>query len=478
MRKFITILLLLSCQGICFAQNDVRDYVSNVLLKDAEISNASIALMAVGPDGDVIVQYNQTVPMVPASNTKLVTTGLAMSCLGPDFRFRTAVSTSGEVLPDGTLEGDLYVVGGADPTLASDMDGVLPADSLFAVWTEALRTAGISRITGNVVGDGRFLDDDVIPGTWEWDDLGFVYGNGACGLSFAKNISSFEVCPGLDVGDEASVIPLPPYSPGMTYLNEIATVDGQACRVQYHTAGIGSVGRFSGSIGIGRRTDTLIFSNKSGSLTCACAFADYLAKSGITCGGYDDRAVSQCLDKICVTLSPALRDIVSETNHESDNFFAETIFKTFGRLYSGEGSYSAASRGARFYLDSLGVSLRGYLQNDGSGLSRHNYISPKFFCEFLTMMEGQACFPDYLASLPQPGGEGTLSGFLSGKDSVLKNRIHAKSGSMEGVKCYSGYVETEGGGYIKFSIMLNNFSCPVRRIMPLVEGFVERLALQ
>lgn len=475
MKKLLLIALLLP--AVCFGQNNVQKFVDTRLKCNEDICNSVMALLAVGPDGKVIAQWNADLPLMPASNTKTISTGLALMTLGPEYRFETSLAYSGVVSEDGTLWGDLYICGGGDPTLASSLEMAAPADSVFAQWADALRKAGISRIRGQIIGDNRFFSDDVTPLGWEWDDLGWYYGSGSYGLNFAENLSYFETCPGKTVGSPASIRPLAPYSPEMTYLNEVVTADGRRDGIDYVVSDLYPVGKFSGTLGIQRPVDTIYLANKFSAVTCASAFADFLAAEGISCRGFSDDAqdARDSLTYIGSTFSPMLGEIVYETNRSSNNLFAETLFKTMGRCFAGEGSYDASKEYVKYLLDSLGVPLKGYKQVDGSGLSRHNYISPRFFCNYLSMIEKSDVFPVFFESLPVPGQYGTLENFLRGKESSVRNRIHAKSGSFEGTRCYCGYVRTKGG-YIKFSIMLNNYTCPSSRIVPLLEAFAEQLA--
>ena len=96
--------------------------------------------------------------MVPASNLKLITTGTALHAFGPDFRFETGIGYTGEVDADGTLHGDVYIVGGGDPTIGVADTVAAKPDALFWRWKSMLKDAGISRIDGRVIGDGRAFE--------------------------------------------------------------------------------------------------------------------------------------------------------------------------------------------------------------------------------------------------------------------------------------------------------------------------------
>jgi D-alanyl-D-alanine carboxypeptidase/D-alanyl-D-alanine-endopeptidase (penicillin-binding protein 4) len=116
---------------------------------------------------------------------------------------------------------------------------------------------------------------------------------------------------------------------------------------------------------------------------------------------------------------------------------------------------------------------------DGSGLSRQNLVSPDFFCRYLEAMMGQECFEDFVESLPSPGGTGTLASNMKDYPAGTKARIKAKSGSMSGVRCYSGYViPTEGSkdDTIIFSIMVNNCTSPSWKVRQLLDKIMAAFA--
>jgi D-alanyl-D-alanine carboxypeptidase/D-alanyl-D-alanine-endopeptidase (penicillin-binding protein 4) len=157
--------------------------------------------------------------------------------------------------------------------------------------------------------------------------------------------------------------------------------------------------------------------------------------------------------------------------------YAETILKTIGKEKKGEGSYRASIAALKEILTEMGVDTYGLTQEDGSGLSRQNYVSPKFFCNYYTVMQKNGIFAEFLNSLPVPGGPGTLKNVLKNEAPEIKGRIHAKSGSLSNVRCYAGYVE--GGkkhGMVKFAILTNNFAVSTSQMMPKIEGFMKSLA--
>ena len=115
---------------------------------------------------------------------------------------------------------------------------------------------------------------------------------------------------------------------------------------------------------------------------------------------------------------------------------------------------------------------------DGSGLSRKNYVTPDFTVRFLTAMTGTASFGDYLASLPQ-AGSGTLASRLRSAPEAVRRRVRMKSGSMNGVRCFSGYILSSDGkpeNTIVFSIMTNNTVVPSSKMNFIMDRIITLLA--
>jgi len=115
---------------------------------------------------------------------------------------------------------------------------------------------------------------------------------------------------------------------------------------------------------------------------------------------------------------------------------------------------------------------------DGSGLSRNNWVSPAFFCDFLRTMLKSKSAASFIESLPKPG-EGTQVGRMRNEEASVRERVHFKSGSMDGVRCYSGYIESTDGAKddtIIFSIMINSFSGSNWKVMGQIDKLIALMA--
>ena len=453
----------------------------NQMKKDTLFSNSVVGIMVMDSKGRGVASWNPDAPLLTASTMKTISTGLALQILGPDYRFKTRIGYSG-IIRDSVLEGDLYIVGGGDPTLGSKDTVATPIEKIFTLWYDALKAAGIKKISGSIIGDDRFFENEAIPDSWSWSNLGPYFGSTASGLSFCENLQYFTFIPGKAKGEPVELSSVYPSLPGMVYKNKLLTGEtGTGDRSSYYISDLAKIGEFKGSLGAGKESYILTGSSKFAPLMCAEEFRLFLASKGVECtSGIADisEIPAPPQEKLIIigeTYSPKLISIINVTNRISNNFYAETLFKMLGKQMTGVGSYDSSVVAAKRLLAGMGLSLKGYTQVDGSGLSRQNYVSARFFCKYFARMKEMSNFAEFIGTLPQPGGPGTLKNVLKDVESSTKSRIHAKSGSLSNVRCYAGYVERKGGDYYYFAILTNNYPARTSVMQVGVERFLGSL---
>ena len=424
------------------------------------LKGAVVGVMVQDMAGRTLASREAGRRMVPASNMKLVTTGTALHALGPDFRFKTELGYTGEIDADGTLHGDVYIVGGGDPTLGVTDTVAVKPDALLWRWKSLLTGAGIKRIDGRIVGDGRAYEGHLENQTWSYDDTGTYYGAGCNALCWYENTVDYQVSAGVE-GEPAKVVQRYPDTPWMHFGNLSATgPKGTGNSLYLYTTDLAPYAELRGTYSVERKPKLEHFANKYGALTCAYYFWQNLRGTGwavsggyadIDRGGYVrgsdfvpmDKAVSPVL--VGTSLSPVLSRIVRDANVRSDNFYAEAIFRQMGEKATGIAVYDSCRVAVYDVLKSLVPDdIAGIRMEDGSGLSRLNTLSPAFMASFLRSMTRSKGFDAFLASFPKPG-EGTLNTLLPKLPAAQKDRIRVKSGSMDGVLCYSGYILDETG---------------------------------
>jgi D-alanyl-D-alanine carboxypeptidase/D-alanyl-D-alanine-endopeptidase (penicillin-binding protein 4) len=431
------------------------------------------------------VDINAETMLVPASNMKLISTGIALHKLGADYRFETAIGHDGTI-EDGVLKGNLYIIGGGDPTLGSKDSIAVSLEKVFGQWESMVRQSGIRKIEGRIIGDGRAFDGMMEEPTWLWNDIGTYYGAGTTGLMFYENMQSFSVAAGDRIGDPVKISPSYPQAPWMEFRYNCTTGENGTGDLLYmYTSDLAPVAEIRGTYGLDRGKKRLDCSNKFPEYTCAHYFMNHLKKKGIQSGGAGDFRLDTAWEQhgeihiLGKTYSPTLARIAFETNHASNNLYAETLLRQLGKGKTGSACYDSSYVALNDVLAGMKLDMKSIEIADGSGLSRKNIVSAEFMCRFLEAMMHSPCFEEYAGTLPSPGSHGTLAGNMSKSPAEVKERIKVKSGSMSGVRCYSGYViPTEGSkdDTIIFSIMVNNCTSPSWKVRQLLDKIMAAFA--
>lgn len=417
--------------------------------------------------GDTLFALAPDSALAPASNLKLLTTAAALHVLGPEFRFRTYLLTDGEVI-DGVLDGDLVIYGTGDPGISDHF--FRRKDEVFQRLIDQLEDLGITSVSGDLVGDASFFTGPLRPPGWDPRDLNDHFTGAVSALSFNENVVSYRVVAGA-AGEPPAVSTVPPYS-GMELINTAETVTGQArprlailrddpldpVRVEGRmVAGTRDVWRemtvsvparftaenFRGALegrGIELRGQLRIVDAAEQSL---------LGGGGVQAPAYGRRAAKVLARHVSEPLTAYL-DII---NHESNNLFAEMVFRSVGRAVTGEGSPEASSRAVRAALSAIGVDLRGVVQMDGSGLSSANRVSATTFVSVLDRMAEGPYWSEYWASLPEAGQRRGLGRMYS---TAAAGNLRAKTGTIEGVSALSGIVRSGDGERLAFSLLVNH----------------------
>ena len=429
--------------------------------------------------GETLFQQNSEKLFVPASNMKLVTGAAALEALGPDYQYRTEVAATGPI-QNGVLRGDLVVRGSGDPSISARFHG--DARAVFRAWADSLRARGVRRIQGRIIGVDDAFDDVPFGRGWAWDDLDAAYSAPISGLSFNDNMVRVRVSPASQVGAAALV----GMDPEVGYLRPV----GQAVTAPPGTRGTLEVSRDLATMSVvatgSVRADTAFIEQTIAvpdpTQFFVTALRETLRQAGIEITGVpvDADRLAEAGQTVApatalfVHRSPPLRDILPHFLKPSQNQIGEILLKTLGREQRGVGSAAAG----RAVVDSLvrvwGLNPRQLSMADGSGLSRYNLVAPDLLIGLLQHMERSPHFDVWYAALPVAGVDGTLAGRLRGTPAA--NNVHAKTGTLSGVRGLSGYVTTAGGERLLFSTIVNHHTLSARDADRLVDAMLVRLA--
>ena len=429
--------------------------------------------------GETLYSLNPGTFLMPASNMKVVTMAAAAERLGWDFTFTTKVVATGPV-EGGVLKGDLVVVGSGDPSL-----GGRPTEGPAVVgrWADQIRARGITRVEGRVIGLDNVFDDEGLGQGWSWDYLAYGYATPVSGLDFNENVVKLSFAPGAAAGDPVAVTALPDGS-GLTIEAAVRTAapDGTADVNVARPPGSLKLG-VSGSVPAGKTDVTQTVSVENPTAFMAGAFRLALLGRGIDVTGdaidADELPAPPDVadaETLVTYTSPPLSEVGKVLLKVSQNLYADTLLKALGR--PADGGPATAREGRRVLREVLqgwGIAPERYLQADGSGLSRYNYLTADVLVAILTRMySDDRHYVPFITALPVAGVDGTIAGRM--KDTRAQGNARAKTGSIANARALSGYVTSADGEPLVFSMIVNNFNVPQSEADAIIDRAVVRLA--
>jgi D-alanyl-D-alanine carboxypeptidase/D-alanyl-D-alanine-endopeptidase (penicillin-binding protein 4) len=438
-----------------------------------------------GATSRVLYARNADLALKPASTNKILTTAAALHHLGRDYRYQTLVALRGSQTSE-TLQGDLVVVGSGDPSISGRFVENHDRKAIFRQWANILRRRGIRRIAGDVVGiDDAFDDQPQAPG-WPAEDRGEWFCAEISALAY--NESCVDICwKGANGGDkEPATFEMIPPTRYVQMVNFVTTARGKGTYERYYERqNKKNVITARGRVGEGESAfDSATVANPT--LFFVTVLAETLRESGIEVGGSprdaddlpDKTIFHRALDPLTYYQSPPLSSLIEVVNRNSQNFFAEQIFKTLGKHATGEGSFSAGARAVRRYMETAGIDCSGLAVVDGSGLSHLNRVTPAQLAAVFLAVDRTPDGPLFRQTLPQGGQNGSLRKRFQDTARLrqIGPRVRAKTGYIRGCHALSGWVETRAGQPICFSILCNDLAMTDEQTKLLLEHLVACVA--
>jgi len=469
MKKIKLTFPLLMLSILLLAKNPVDDFINNPLMQNANIS----LLVKDLATNRTICQFRPNSSSTPASTMKLVTTATAMELLGPKFCFQTKLEIDGTLSSNGTLNGNLYIRGGGDPTLGSEHLG---DKDFMTKWVEEVKKVGIKKITGKIIADETLYDDLGVNPKWTWEDIGNYYAAGAYGISYMDNTYQLVLRSGLE-GSTPEILRIVPEIPAMTFENHLTSTNIAFDSAYFYGAPHSYLRSIHGEIPANRLEYIIKGDIPNPGLLLAEHFQQRLVESGIAIQQLPSDIVTKSSDRrvILVQESPALSEIIKETNVRSNNGYAEQIFRYLALNKNPVGTTNGAVQVVRSFWKSKGLPVDQLFMYDGCGLSPVDAVSSQFLVDLLIYM--QTISPNkeaFFNSLPVSGKSGTLTNFL--QRTALQGKVHAKSGTISGVKSYAGYIEANNKTYV-FAILVNHANGTSKAVTRKMEEFLLQLAL-
>jgi serine-type D-Ala-D-Ala carboxypeptidase/endopeptidase (penicillin-binding protein 4) len=460
--------------------------------------------------GEVLYSQNADKLFTPASNTKLFTTAAALALIGPDYKFRTTVETTGTLDRYGRLNGDLILVGRGDPNLSGreipynlktqrNDDPIQALESL----ADALVQKGVKFIDGDIVADDSYFAFERYAEGWSQDDLMWSDGAPVSALTVNDNVVFVNIQPADRPGEKAFVS-VKPFAGYYRLDNRIITTPaGTPRKLALNREPGSTVVTLWGNVPLDDPGTNEALAIDDPAEFAAGLFRELLEKRGIVVygkqrthhtelaalstfsvtvtapshGGGETVArplkIDQPLTLASYESKPLLED-VRIINKVSQNLHAEILLRLLGREHGTAGTIEAGLEVLKGFLAQAGIATDQYAFYDGSGLSRENLVTPHAIVQLLRYSSVQPWGADYKSTLPIAGLDGTLSERLN-TPLHPQNRIAAKTGALNGVKALSGYATTNSGQSIAFSILSNNFNLPSKRVTDTIDELVQAI---
>ncbi|UCH65352.1 MAG: D-alanyl-D-alanine carboxypeptidase/D-alanyl-D-alanine-endopeptidase [Ignavibacterium sp.] len=452
--QLIKLIFLLLSSGCLFAQSNIIKLHDDLfqIINDDFFEQSQVAASVYDlTEGESLFRNNDKLLLHPASNMKLLTSAAAIIYLDSSYNFLTSLYHTGVIEGD-TLYGDLYLLGGLDPEFTTD-----DLDSLVQI----VKSLGIKYISNNIYADISIKDSIYWGEGWMWDD---EPDPGAPHLSALNiNDNSIEVfVEGTEIDSQANII--------LTPETEYVIVDNRTKTVPARELNDLKIDRdwlnrkntiiVEGEVRRGEYIDSSDHTEKLSLLEpekyFLTLFKEHLKKEGIVVNGITEVKKLPANPVYLYSIHRSIDSVLVQVNKESDNLSTEMLL--YALALNDSGAPAIAENGIetiRKLVDSIGLEPEKYSFADGSGVSRYNLVSAELLVEILIYMYNHPEFNRFYNSLAIGGVDGTLEKRMI--DTDAEGRVHAKTGTLNGVSTLSGYVTTLNDHLLVFSILMQNF---------------------
>ena len=411
------------------------------LMADPQFAHSIAGLYVIESNsGKVIFEKNAQTGMAPASCQKVITSSTAFELMGSDFKYQTYVGTNSTKLKP-VLDADLVIKGTGDPGFGSWRWKSTAMENTLERISKILTKHGVSGIKGSVVTDNSYLNYQPVPDGWIWQDIGNYYGAGAWSLNWHENQYDLHLRSEKTPGKPTTLLRTEPFDLAKDINNMIISGEpGSGDNGYLYSAPYSSHIFATGSIPPGENDFTISGSLPDPSAEFRTSLTAYFQSHNIAIGSNDgDIQAGSKFILIDSISSPGFDSLNYWFLKKSINLYGEAFVKTMSKLKGGNGSTGDGVAVIKNFWKQQGVDPAELNMMDGSGLSPANRITCHALVTVLEYARRQQWFKTFYNDLPEMNG------------------LKMKDGYINGVRSYTGFVQSKSGVQYSFAFMVNNF---------------------
>lgn len=455
--KKIVISVLLSVFSSCaavYAETGIPAEAQSFIQKG--LPNASVGVIVLDADtGQTLFESRSQEPFPPASTTKLFTTAASLLSLGANYQFQTAVKIDKKELQKDKLKGNLYVQFSGDPSLTTSDLKQLMAD---------IKTAGIRRISGNIViDDSRFQSPDY-PMGWTWNSMVWYYEAPITTIILNENKVPITLTSNKTLGEKTTVALASSEDVHIKLQSNLTTVTQAEsethCQIEVHMNELNQL-NVQGCWPQLAEPITLKVAVKNPLRLAEKIILDTLKSERIVfTGKIVTGKIGKDLTTIASRNSAPLKILLKKVLEDSNNLYSESLIKAMGAERFQRGTFQLGMLALKEVLSQpTGIDFTQMRLMGGSGASMYDLVQPAQLARLLyTMEHDKTVGQDFKETFFVSGGENkesTLYKRFNFNDAA--GRIRAKTGTLTGVSALAGYLTTAQNKNLIFVIMMDHF---------------------
>ncbi len=435
--------------------------------------NYNLSYIAVNlSNNEVIEEHNSNLLSTPASLQKLITTATWIESCDTNSVYKTSFFSDGDI-KNGVLNGNVIIKAGNDITLGSKYFDDTNSEKVLNFLKNSFNQKGVFSINGKIIVDLSILPPPYQPAGRIIEDIGNYYAATPQGLNWKDNSVDIVLKSSNKVGGLVEIIDHNPklsgYQVNSYLLSANNSKDSAYVYGNYATQSID----IRGSIPKGRNAFVIRAANPQPHISFINDFTALFEDSNFSVEYLYEQISTTNLEKMCDITSPSSFEIIKVINQQSNNLFADNVYLSLPVVANPWERWHKSSLFVKSFWQNKEISSSAIIY-DGSGLSPNNKLSTKYIVDILKHMYYSENYEFFKNTLAQSGISGTLRRW---QNREVHGLIYAKSGSMQGVLGYAGYLYSKKGDIIAFAVIANNFNHKKDILESEIQNIVNRWVL-